>query len=198
MRVKVSLEGNYKQFERLIPKSASVLDLGCGYGFLCYMLSFTSELRVITGVDYDEEKIETARHGYSKTENLTFIHANIVEFSLAKYDVIIIADVLHYLTREDQEKLLGNCFKALNPGGRLIVRDGNSDLKERHKGTKLTEFFSVKLLKFNKSVNDLNFISGKMLEKLAKENGYEFCILDETKLTSNVIFVMDEKVNVQV
>jgi hypothetical protein len=72
----------------------------------------------------------------------------------------------------------------------LILRDGNADLKERHKGTKLTEFFSIKVMKFNKSENELNFISGKKIRHLAQEYGMKVEEVDDTKFTSNVIFVI--------
>lgn len=190
MRIKLKLEKNYSPFEKLIPAKAFILDLGCGYGFLPYMLQFMSEERIITGVDYDEDKIATANHGYLKTDRLKFFCADVTTFPLEKYDVIIISDVLHYLQPSAQEKLLINCFSALNAGGTLIIRDGNADLKERHKGTRLTEFFSVKLLKFNKSENDLNFVSGKRIIQLATQHGLKVTEQDDAKFTSNVIFVV--------
>ncbi|HOX82503.1 MAG TPA: 1-acyl-sn-glycerol-3-phosphate acyltransferase [Chryseolinea sp.] len=190
MRIKLKLEKNYVPFENLIPAKATILDLGCGYGFLPYMLQFMSDERTITGVDYDEDKIATANHGYLKTDRLQFFCADVAVFPLAKYDVIIISDVLHYLQTEAQDKLLINCFDALNARGTLIIRDGNADLKERHKGTKLTEFFSVKLLKFNKSENDLNFVSGERIKQLAAQYGLKVTELDDAKFTSNVIFVV--------
>jgi uncharacterized protein len=192
LRIKVGLEKNYAAFHELVPMKATVLDLGSGYGFLAYMLQFLSKDRIITAVDYDEEKIQTAQNGYLKSERLNFYHADVTQFSLATYDVIIISDVLHYLSTSQQEDLISRCFSALNPGGKLIIRDGNRDLQERHKGTKLTEFFSVKLLKFNKSTNDLNFISGKELTEKAREHGLTVEIQDETRYTSNVIFVISK------
>ena len=56
MRVKLKLEKYYLPFHLLLPKRGTILDLGCGYGFMCYMLQFLSAERTITGVDYDEEK----------------------------------------------------------------------------------------------------------------------------------------------
>src|SRR6187551_278988 len=102
MRIKLKLEKNYAPFERLVPAKASILDLGCGYGFLPYMLQMMSNERTITGVDYDEEKIATANHAYLKTDRLQFFCADVTTFPLTKYDVIIISDVLHYLKSEAQ------------------------------------------------------------------------------------------------
>jgi uncharacterized protein len=194
MRVKIRLEKYYAPFHQLIPSKGSVLDLGCGYGFLCYMLQFLSHERTITGVDYDEEKVAVAEHGYLKGDRLKFYCADVTTFPLSRYDCIVISDVLHYLPASVQEVLLERCLDALNPGGILIVREGNADLKKRHKGTELTEFFSVKLLKFNKSTNELNFLSGETIEKIAARKGLTVEISDDAKYTSNVIFVIRKKV----
>jgi SAM-dependent methyltransferase len=190
MRVKLKLEKYYAPFHKLLPATGSILDLGCGYGFLCYMLQFLSDDRKITGVDYDEGKIEVANNGYLKTDRLQFFCADVTTFALEKYDGIVISDVLHYLPYNAQEVLLERTMDALNPGGILLVREGNADLKDRHKGTQLTEFFSVKLLKFNKSTNALNFLSGESIKRIAARKGFTVEIADDAKYTSNVIFVI--------
>ncbi len=191
-RIKVALEDNYKPFDDLVPKQGDIIDLGCGYGFLCYMLSFLSEDRTITGVDYDEEKIETALNCYSKNDRVHFYAADVKIFPLTQYDGIVIADVLHYLTPDDQEFMIERCIHALKPGGRLIIREGNAELKERHQGTRATEFFSVKLLRFNKSVNELHFLKGETVREIAARLSCNVRTIDDTKFTSNVIFVIEK------
>ena len=194
LRIKIKLEKNYEPFEQIVPRNATVLDLGCGYGFLCYLLHFVSEERQITGVDYDEDKIITASNCYSKNEKINFIHADITEYIIDKmYDIIIISDVLHYLSQEKQLSVLRKAFAALQPGGAVIVREGNKDLQQKHRGTKLSEFFSVKLMRFNKSTHDLNFMSGETIVNEAARHGFVTEIRDDTKFTSNVIFVIRNK-----
>lgn len=195
LRIKLSLEKNYEPFHKLIPRKAKILDLGCGYGFLCYMLQFLSEERDITGVDYDEEKIDIAQQGYLKTERLNFINSDITTFSMDKYDVILLNDVLHYLPEEKQILMLHRVFTSLNPGGRVIVREGNTELQQKHWGTEISELFSVTLLGFNKASNELHFMSGETIRKEAARFNLEVSVLDETKFTSNVIFVIAEPVN---
>ncbi|HEX6224444.1 MAG TPA: 1-acyl-sn-glycerol-3-phosphate acyltransferase [Chryseolinea sp.] len=190
LRVKLRLEKFYLPFHELLPANGNILDLGCGYGFLCYMLQFLSDQRAITGVDYDEEKIDVADHGYLKSKRLKFFCSDVTKFPLEKYDGIIISDVLHYLSPEAQVTLLHRAMDALNAGGTLLVREGNSDLKDRHKGTRVTEFFSVKLLKFNKSTNELNFLSAETIKAAALEKGLALQVYDDAKYTSNVIFVI--------
>ncbi|HYF67499.1 MAG TPA: 1-acyl-sn-glycerol-3-phosphate acyltransferase [Ohtaekwangia sp.] len=193
LEIKMRLEKNYKFFHEQVPHNASVLDLGCGYGFLPYTLHLLSGERSIHGVDYDEEKISIAENGYLRGSQLTFECADVSVYSDLQYDVIIMSDVLHYLLPEDQVALLKRCFHHLNPGGKIIIRDGNTDMRQRHKGTKLTELFSVKLLKFNKAVNPLTFVSGEQITRLAEEHGFVAEQFDHAKLTSNIIFVITKR-----
>jgi uncharacterized protein len=193
MRIKIRLENYYEPFHQLIPRQASILDLGCGYGFMSYMLHFLSAERVITGVDYDEEKIEVAQHGYLRGENLSFIHADITTYAIGKHDAIIISDVLHYLSPVQQEDMLQKCYDNLNAGGIIILRDGDQDIKQKHGTTRLTEFFSIKLLNFNRSNQPLNFISGEKIKQWAQRTGMEIERVGNQKLTSNVIFALRKK-----
>jgi uncharacterized protein len=190
MYVKLRMEHYYKIFNSLVPPKAKVLDLGCGYGFLSYQLQFLSNERSITGVDYDQDKIETATHGYLKTEQLTFFCADITLFEIKNFDVIILSDVLHYLTSEQQKEVLKKCFAGINPGGKIIVRDGNPELNQRHFGTVLSEFFSIKLFRFNKAVQNINFMPAETIKQLAAQSGFNVEVVDTTKFTSNVIFVI--------
>ena len=193
LRVKLRLEKNYSAYYALLPRNGTILDLGCGYGFMCYMLHFRSSEQTIIGVDYDEEKIETASHGYLKSARLQFYQADILKFHFDTYSGIVLSDVLHYLEPSEQEDLLNRCCSALLPGGMLIIRDGNTDLKERHKGTQLTEFFSTKVLKFNKSKHPLNFLSIKRISQLVELHGLTVEIEDSSKLTSNIFMIFRKR-----
>ncbi|MBS1609572.1 MAG: 1-acyl-sn-glycerol-3-phosphate acyltransferase, partial [Bacteroidetes bacterium] len=190
-RIKIKLENYYQQFHELIPKEGRILDIGCGYGFMSYMLSLTSPKRMITGVDYDEEKIATASNCFSKNENLNFEYRDILGFQFEKYDAIIISDVLHYLQPNEQKIVIEKCIDSLKENGLLVIRDGDKDLAERHKGTKLTEFFSTRLFSFNKtSKQGLSFLSGTFIQEMADKNKMELSRIDNTKRTSNIIFVL--------
>lgn len=192
MRIKIRLEDNYRLFNSLLPLEGKIIDVGCGYGFLANMLSFVSDKRSVTGVDYDEEKIEVAQHCISKKQNANFFAADVTQYDFEPSDAFVLSDVLHYLTGEQQEKVIANCIKSLNPNGMIIIRDGNKDLQKRHWGTRYTEFFSTNF-GFNKTQNKLEFISGKdLLQSLSKYN-LNIEIIDNTKLTSNTIYVLRNK-----
>jgi 1-acyl-sn-glycerol-3-phosphate acyltransferase len=189
-RIKLKLEGNYEIINHLIPRDASVVDIGCGYGFLSYTLGFVSAKRKILGIDYDVDKIELAQHCISKTDSIEFVTANAVEYTYDHADVFILSDVLHYLPDEQQDMLVEKCMQKLNPNGRIIIRDADSDLKKRHRGTRYTEFFSTRS-GFNKSRdNRLFFFSGKKIKAIAERNGFVIDVTDNTRFTSNVLFVL--------
>ncbi len=192
-RIKLSLEKNYELFNRYIPRDADIVDLGCGYGMMAYMLSFISGKRKILGIDYDPEKIELARHCLSKHENIQFVAADAIHYPFEKNDVYILSDVLHYLPEEDQQRLLVKCLKNLNHNGMIIVRDADKDLRKRHLVTRYTEFFSTRF-RFNKTNNNrLYFFSGKKILELAEKFNMHTEVIDNTRLTSNLVYIIRHK-----
>lgn len=213
-KVKTALENNYEHFHDLLPRQGLFYDLGCGYGFMTYMLHWSAEGRRFIGVDYDEEKIETAQHHYlrEKTRKLQlrqrkkglhpggdevplirFEQADLTQYMLVPCQGIIISDVLHYLLPAQQTELLDRCYQALLPGGMLLIKDGVVELEERHKGTRRTELLSTRIFKFNKTQNELHFISRAFLEGWAMEKSMELTIMDYARNTSNLIFVLQKK-----
>lgn len=197
MRIKTKLEKNYKAFHEIVPQKGKILDIGCGYGFMSYMLAFSAAERNITGIDYDDDKISTARHCFSRNEEINFETADVMQFRFERYDCIILADILHYLQPEQQKLVLEKCIQHLNAGGTIVIRDGNKELVEKHRGTVITEFFSTKLIGFNKtSALGLSFLSGEMVRELARNHGLQITEIDQTKYTSNMLFILKKEKDV--
>ena len=194
MRVKVRMENNYKQFNEMIPKCARITDIGCGYGFLDYMLMFMSRDRYVTGIDYDEEKIAVANHCFSKNERINFLSCNAIDAELPASDVFLMNDMLHYMPYEKQQALIEHCMQNLQPGGCIIIRDGNSSNEKGQKVTKWTEILSTRIFRFNKTVGKLYFTSFERISAIAEQNGFRVVshfANDDT--TSNEIYVLKKK-----
>ena len=192
MRIKLKLENNYEIYNQLMPRQGEILDLGCGYGFISYMLCFTAEDRHITGVDYDEKKTETAEHCFSKNDRISFVTSDVSEYKITPKSGFLLCDVLHYLTPEKQETLLRDCFSNLNEGGTILIREANAELEQRHKKSLLTEFMSTRI-GFNKTQTKnkrLFFTSAEKIRTLASEFGLGMEIIDNKKVTSNNLFVI--------
>ncbi|HAF28778.1 MAG TPA: glycerol acyltransferase [Bacteroidales bacterium] len=200
LKVKLKLENNYELFNSLIPRKAKIYDVGCGYGYLSYMLHFVSDEREVIGIDHDSEKILVANNCPSKNEKtslptgkIRFESADITQYNFEPADVFLFSDVLHYIPKEEQEKVISNCIKNLNDGGMIIIRDANTKLKERHKGTRFTELFSTKVFGFNKTISEskeLYFVSSDDIFEMFKKHNMEVEIVDQTKLTSNVVYII--------
>ena len=189
-RIKLMLEDNYRLINSHVPRKASIVDFGCGYGFLSYMLSFVSPDRKILGIDYDADKIELARHCISKTDMVDFLACDVMDYQVDNADIFIFSDVLHYLPLARQEILLERCIQQLNPGGKIIIRDADRDMSRRHRGTRYTEFFSTRS-GFNKSDrNMLYYLSGETIRETALKHELKLEVIDNTRFTSNILFVL--------
>jgi len=192
-RIKTRLENNYEPFHSLLPRKGRFYDLGCGYGFMTYMLHWAAPERKFIGVDYDEHKIETANNNFLRDEDVRFEQADLTRYELCSCDGIIISDVLHYLMPEQQQELLEKSFNALEAGGVLIIRDGVSEMQKRIEGTRKTEVWSTKILKFNKTQNDLHFISKAFIERFAAEKSMTVEVKDFASYTANLTFILRKK-----
>ncbi len=190
LRVKISLEKNYRFYDELLSKKGKIIDVGCGYGFLSNMLSYTGECREIVGWDYDTEKIAVAKEVAKDAQQVSFAVKDIVTDEFESADVFVFNDVLHYFSEERQMIVLNKAFENLNAGGSIVIRDADTELKERTKFTALTEFFSIKLLGFNKMEYELSFFSSKNIEQFAKQNQLHFKKVDNAKYTSNLTYIL--------
>lgn len=185
-RIKYRYEkSNYEWLDQRIGESETVYDLGCGYGFLSYFLKLRANKRSIQGIDYDETKIKVAQNGYLMQPGLDFETGDLSDIELKKADVFILSDVLHYLQPDDQFTLIENCVNHLNSKGRIIVKDALSDKAEAHEWTKRSERWSTQWIKFNKTKNDLHFISVNQIESWAKKLNLQFEILASSDQSSN-------------
>lgn len=192
-RIKVSMEKSYALFDKLIPHDAKITDIGCGYGYLGYMLTMLSGERTFTGIDYDEDKIAVATHGYLKNNRVDFIHADVTGYPFANSDVFVMNDVLHYMTYDTQHSLITSCIGSLNPNGMLIIRDGNSQDRKKQKVTRFTEVLSTRIFRFNKTLNELHFTSTEQMQAIAGEKAMSLEIVKNDKYTSNTIYIFRKK-----
>ena len=189
IRIKVKMERNYRLFNQLIPVQGQITDIGCGYGPLCYMLSLLSEDREILGIDYDEDKIALAQHGWLRNEHLQFRHGNALEYPLPESDVFILNDMLHYMSYEHQRTLLLKCADRLRSQGMIIIRDGNSANTSKHRLTRFTELLSTRIFNFNRTAGELHFTTETQLREIAVTCGMNVEIIPNDKYTSNTIYI---------
>ncbi|MFR9541632.1 MAG: MMPL family transporter [Rikenellaceae bacterium] len=190
MKVKLRLEGWYDKYDRLLPRKGVIVDLGCGYGAMSYMLSMLSSQRQILGVDYDEDKIAVANNAFLQNDRISFRSGDIRTIELPEADAFIISDVLHYIDLESQQKVIKNCLSKLREGGVLVIKDGDSTLDKRHSNTVESERWSTQIVKFNKTDGELCFLSREFVDQVAADCGWSVRCIDDNSRLSNIIFVI--------
>ena len=102
--------------------------------------------------------------------------------------------MLHYMPYEEQTRLMERCMNNLLPGGKIIIRDGNSSDTEHHKVTKLTEVLSTRVFCFNKTEGNLYFTSWERIQDICRQNGFDVTRQNNDNTTSNEIFVIERSV----
>lgn len=114
--------------------SGTVVDLGCGYGIALCFAAYGDNRRRVVGCDLDAHRIAVARQALGNL-NAEVTVADVRQFELPPAGLILIMDVLQYLTAAEQGTLLQRCCSALRPDGILAVRVHDLDCGLRSKIT---------------------------------------------------------------
>ncbi len=114
----------YSALDKALPEKGMITELGCGYGFIAYMLSFTGWRRNITGIDASEEKIDVANNCFSKNSTVNFVCADVMNYPLTKSDGFIINRKNLRLSEVELSGLIKRCKDKLNENGVLVIIDG--------------------------------------------------------------------------
>lgn len=183
----------YETIHQNLGNRRLIYDLGCGNGFLSYYLKLKDPSRQITGIDYDEDKILTAQNSYLNDGGIQFFSEDISQTDLQRAEVVLLMDVLHYLTPEKQKQVLQNCLSVLKNDGMVFIKDGMNLDSERHQWTLNSEKWSTRLVKFNKSENELSFFDLSYLENWAQENQLTCKILSDSSKSSNLLVRIEQK-----
>jgi len=125
IKFNLKAENYYQKLLDLIPRNASITDLGCGYGDLAMLLSFHSQYRFINAIDSDSDKIDIASNCVGKSDNLNFICSDVFQNEIPKADIILCMDFISLFPLNEQMNLLNRAYNSLNDKGIIIVSDKN-------------------------------------------------------------------------
>jgi SAM-dependent methyltransferase len=105
-----------------LPRKGTVVDLGTGEGLFAHVLARRSpDLRVVA-VDHHAPRVERLKASAEGT-NIDAVCASMQTYELPPCEGVALVDVMHYLDAGTQEALLRNAYRALLPGGTLVMRD---------------------------------------------------------------------------
>ncbi|XYH96212.1 DUF2062 domain-containing protein [Sorangium sp. So ce1128] len=149
-----------------------VLDIGTGAGQLPILLLELGRAARVRGFDWDRAKIDDALRasgggsgaaqppssgspGRSEGPHVAaalpaeFWCADAREAELGEADTVLLIDLLHYFRVEEQDAILRRAAAAVRPGGRLLVREADTERGLRSSVTLLEErIFTA--LRFNR------------------------------------------------
>lgn len=109
----------------------SILDFGCGYGFLgMKLLPLLPKGSTYTGIDLDGGALEEARGFFQDTPWEThFIQQDMYQYKPEKrYDIVLGLYLMTYLQRPDE--ILKKMKESLADGGKLILMDVNMEVEQ--------------------------------------------------------------------
>ncbi len=107
-------------FGGFLPERGTLLDLGCGRGLLLAAVRAAGSRLRLVGIE-SGASAEVARRALGGEAEI--VRADLREAMLPPCDAATLFDVLHYLDRPEQERLLDRIARALRPAGVLLVRE---------------------------------------------------------------------------
>lgn len=107
-------------------KGLRVLDVGCGGGILSEAMARLGA--EVTGLDAEEDSIETARqHAKQSQLTLDYVASAIEDYNDGVFDVITCMEMLEHVNHP--EEVIRHCARLLKPGGYLFLSTINRTVK---------------------------------------------------------------------
>ena len=178
----------FKLIEKNTPKEGLIVDLGCGYGILCNLLSLRSKNRNVIGFDLSHKRISIAKKSQNKNKKMRFLEEDLTKRSVKKTNVIIMTDFLHHIKYEEQNKLISKLKNKLNKRGKLIILDINKDKKIKYLFTVLLD----RTLNYGEKVYYRN---ENEIKRMLEKNGFQVKSLMVDKLLPmpDILFIATKK-----
>lgn len=130
---KLRLDPVYRQLAGDAKPWGRVLDAGCGPGLVAALAAARREPGYL-GIDLDDDKLDAAARllavlGRQLDADWHLMRARLpLDQELPwRFDTAFLIDVLHYWPVDGQRALVAQVAAALDPGGRLWLRDGCAD-----------------------------------------------------------------------
>jgi 2-polyprenyl-3-methyl-5-hydroxy-6-metoxy-1,4-benzoquinol methylase len=103
----------------------AIADVASGRGQFGLLLRLAGSADAVVGFDWDAGKVATATAAAAELTDTRFAQGDVREVELPSSDTVLLIDILHYLTREEQDDLLVRSARATRD--RVIVRDVDPD-----------------------------------------------------------------------
>ena len=122
-----------------IKNKKTVLEIGCGAGFVLNFLADNLRASSLSGVDISTIAIEQARKNFPKHNFMVGDIGSSKFVAEQKYDLVIFNQILWYIL-ENLETAVFNAHKLLRPGGHFLICNGY--LKKQRYGVDIVDGFN--------------------------------------------------------
>jgi len=109
-----------------LPDEGTVIDVGCGIGLFSLYYALGAPKLTIRGIDLNPNRVAMATAASKRLgiENVSYSKASAVGFAPeGTVQGAYILDVLHHIPEDAVEPLVSALFSSLVPGGRLLIKD---------------------------------------------------------------------------
>jgi SAM-dependent methyltransferase len=98
----------------------SALEVGCSIGELTHQLA--KHCDQLLGVDFIDEALDLARHKCVNLPWVSFNNAQVPrDWPEGRFDLIVLSEVLYFLSDEDSLDLVARCERCLAAGGLILL-----------------------------------------------------------------------------
>lgn len=99
---------------------SSALEIGCSIGVMTKQLAVRCDR--LLSVDYSETALQQARQRCAEETNVEFAKMRVpADWPTGSFDLIVISEVVYYLSRSDLDALVVRLRQSLAPGGEIIL-----------------------------------------------------------------------------
>lgn len=178
----------FEEIERKIPKSGTIVDIGCGEGVLTTLLALSSAKRLVIGIDINKRKVDLARSQTKKVPNLSFKLENALSKNLPRAEAYVLSDFIHHIPAKQHRRLLANLASNLENKGLIIIKE--IDFEDRLR-SKISRFFDFIFYPFQ----EIYLIKSEELSNYFEKNGFKVSVLKLKKWFpgSTTLFICQKK-----
>ncbi|MFO0547351.1 MAG: DUF2062 domain-containing protein [Polyangiaceae bacterium] len=197
VRIKLLMDPIAKLISSIMGEGKNVLgevfDIGTGRGQLPILLVELGRASKAAGVDWDEKKVEDGARAAKLSPALPveLVQGDARTAPYREADTVLLIDLVHYFKIEEQDAILERAAKAVRPGGRLLLREADTERGIRSFIT-LFEEKVFTLVKFNRGER-VKFRSARELAAVLEGHGLKVRIEPAWGKTpfSNVLLIAE-------
>jgi len=174
-----------------VPDAGRLLEVGCGHGLFSHEAALQHPDLEVLGVDPDPSKIAAARSAAGEEARVRFREGTLEnDVPEEGFDAVAVLDVLYLVPFEKWPDFLSACYVRLRPGGKLLLKEVDTEPRWKFWRCYLQEILSVRLLGITHGGAFAFAHREEMRELLHAAGFWDVCVtlMDRGYLTPHVLY----------